>query len=200
MFSKLAKLVSVSGVTIQGIKNRFWLQTSLKTHSFDRPIKNISIVFTGANSSSDTELAESKNEDAAESEIKVTDENEFSASVLLDEESKGKLNQEEQQTLSTENASERPDANLLSEGVSPVQSVAANSQAPSKVFPSCSRFRGKIRGKVRGRRKASFSSQPFPTSLKDPLDPPPLFEEEPPSGPDVYYFESDHVALKHNSE
>ena len=28
----------------------------------------------------------------------------------------------------------------------------------------------------------------------------PLYEEEPPTGPNVFYFESDHVALKHNSE
>ncbi|XP_039269796.2 uncharacterized protein LOC120344576 [Styela clava] len=35
---------------------------------------------------------------------------------------------------------------------------------------------------------------------KDPSEPPPLFTEEPPSGPDVYFFESDHVALKHNRD
>ena len=45
----------------------------------------------------------------------------------------------------------------------------------------------------------SIAKRDLPTPT-EPSEPPPLFDEEPPSGPEVYFFESDHAALKHNAE
>jgi len=44
------------------------------------------------------------------------------------------------------------------------------------------------------------SGKPEISTIKEVPEPPPLFDEEPPTGSEVYFFESDHSALKHNTE
>lgn len=56
------------------------------------------------------------------------------------------------------------------------------------------------RGLVNSKLDKSSLSGSRSSLVSVPAEPPPLFTEDPPSGPDVYYFESDHVALKHNQE
>ena len=54
-------------------------------------------------------------------------------------------------------------------------------------------------GSRKDERPANSTTKQF-LPITEPREPPPLFDEEPPSGPEVYFFESDHVALKHNTE
>lgn len=81
----------------------------------------------------------------------------------------------------------------------PSDSPSSRCKSASSTKTSLSQRKGKVKG--RGRPKQSRIS----TSLSQQIDEQvghslPLFDEEPPTGPNVFYFESDHVALKHNSE
>lgn len=75
--------------------------------------------------------------------------------------------------------------------------------SPSTSIPSSSCRHDKGRGKNNVQKpvgKQGLTKKELETPAKDLYEVPPLFDEEPPIGPDVYYFESDHVALKHNTE
>ena len=103
-----------------------------------------------------------------------------------------KLENNDNASAKTESASQSFDIPSLDE------SLSSNKSVPSS---SCRRGRGRGRGRPQRPVKVQETlSKPLKLPEKDLYDPPPLFEEEPPIGPDVYYFESDHVALKHNTE
>ena len=76
---------------------------------------------------------------------------------------------------------------------SPVQTPRLETETDKPVNPPIRRGKGKVRPAVSSRPGKDRLSPEF-------FEPPPLFDDNPPVGPEVYFFESDHVALKHNTE
>ena len=73
----------------------------------------------------------------------------------------------------------------------------SDSSTPASGSKLC---KSKSRSKESEQTELSSSKKVIEVPARDPFQPPALFDEEPPVGPEVYYFESDHVALKHNTE
>ncbi|CAK8675240.1 unnamed protein product [Clavelina lepadiformis] len=72
--------------------------------------------------------------------------------------------------------------------------ATASQSGVSNILNSRRRVCGRGRGRYHGRSLHRITQE------SDVLESSQLFDEEPPSGPDAYYFESDHVALKQNED
>lgn len=67
----------------------------------------------------------------------------------------------------------------------------------NQISPSSKRRRGNFKQRTK---EAVIEKPKIQMLFRDPDEPPPLFAEEAIPRSDVYYFESDHVALKHNKD